>query len=354
MEDLSPLLSKLIKREALTEDEAVFATEAIASGNANEHQVAAFLVLLASKGETSVEIMAMAKVMRQHVLKPVIESDEPKGFKNVIDIVGTGGDGMDTINISTSAAILASACGAIVAKHGSTSVSSKSGSSDVISKLGVPLLGPEKVGSFLEKAGMCFLYAPKYHPAMKHVVPIRKALKVRSIFNILGPLLNPFGVKRMLLGVYSEDLLPIYADAVFKLGVEHALVVHGSGMDELNTLGPVKIVEVTKTGKRSFTLDPFKDLALPKCSLADLKGGSAEENAAAIRNLFSNNIPSGEEEKYARLGETVALNAGVGLFVSGKYDSIKAGVDAALTCLRAGKAEDQLKNLVTIGTSLQE
>mmetsp|Transcript_1051 Transcript_1051/g.1331 ORF Transcript_1051/g.1331 Transcript_1051/m.1331 type:complete len:356 (+) Transcript_1051:182-1249(+) len=333
-------LSTLIKGDSLSGEQTTAIMETIASGNAEAVQTGAFLVLLAAKGETIAEVKSMVEVMRKYAINVSIP------YK-VVDIVGTGGDGFNTVNISTSAAILSAACGAKVAKHGSTSVSSKSGSSDVLEKLGVAMCDPTTIAECIDKAGIGFMFAPKFHPAMKYVVPVRKALKVRTVFNIMGPLLNPAGAQRLMLGVYKPELLELYGNVLHGLGVEHALVVHGSGMDELNTLGPVQAVEVTpEKGVQKLTIDPL-ELGLAKGTLQDLQGGDAEENAAIIRKVFS-----GGENAKGTLAETIALNAAAVLYVYGMANSIKEGYEIAMTKLQEGSALNKLDEFVSISTSL--
>lgn len=245
------------------------------------------------------------------------------------------------VNISTSAAILSAACGAKVAKHGSTSVSSKSGSSDVLTELGIEMLAPSKIKACIDQVGIAFMLAPKFHPAMRHVVPVRKTLQVRTIFNIMGPLLNPAGAKRMMLGVYSPDLLDVYGQVLHGLGVEHALVVCGAmNMDELSTIGVAQAVEVTKEGITRLEIDPAK-MGIPAGTLDALRGGMPSENAKIIRNVFA----GGDAAKGA-LGQTIALNAGGVLYVYGLSQSIEEGYALAMDKLVAGEALTKLDEFV--------
>lgn len=243
------------------------------------------------------------------------------------------------MNISTSAAILAAACGAKVAKHGSTSVSSKSGSSDVLSELGVRMLSADSVKECVDTAGIAFMFAPKFHPAMKYVVPVRKALQVRTIFNIMGPLLNPAGAKRMMLGVYTPDLLQVYGQVLHGLGVEHALVVCGHGdMDELNAMGTAQAVEVTpEKGVQSVSIDPF-EIGLGKSTVDDLRGGEPKENAEIIRRCFA-----GGDGAKGPLAEAIALNAGAALYVYGIAKTVKEGFVVAMEKLETGEALEKLE-----------
>ncbi|GBG32783.1 Anthranilate phosphoribosyltransferase [Hondaea fermentalgiana] len=334
-------LEKLVRREDLAEAEAAAVMETIASGEAEDAQTAAFLALLAAKGETAAEIAALAGVMRKHAVHVKVE-----GGDKVVDVVGTGGDGHNTINISTSAAIVAAACGARVAKHGSKSVTSKSGSSDVLEKLGIALLGPAHISDCVQEAGIAFMFAPNFHPAMRHVVPIRRALKIRTIFNILGPLLNPAGAKRMMLGVYSPDLLDVYAEVVHKLGAEHALIVHCCGLDELAAVGVADAREVTPQGVQKITVDP-QAMGIAQCKIKDLEGGEPAENAAIIRDIFS-----GGDKAEGAVADTIALNAGAALYVYGLCDSVEAGYKTAIAKLQSGDVLATLDKFAETSTRL--
>ncbi|KAG7379840.1 anthranilate phosphoribosyltransferase [Phytophthora pseudosyringae] len=330
--ELSALLAKLTRREDLTDAEATFAVQHIASEKAAENPVGVgvLLALLAAKGESAAEVAAFAKHMRSEAVAVHVSSGRP-----TLDIVGTGGDGAHTVNLSTAAAVLAASCGALVAKHGNRSVSSRSGSADVLEELGVPMLKPEQVAPCLEEAQIAFMFAPNFHPAMRHVAPVRKAIGVRSVFNILGPLLNPTGCKRMVIGVYTPDLLDVFGEVLLALGVEHGLVVHCAGLDELNSIGPADVVEVRQGAEqplRRYELRP-EDVGVPAVTLEQLKGGDAAENAAILRKVFSGAVHS-----EGPVGDTIAYNAGAGLYVYGLADSIKSGYEMAKKQLSSGKA----------------
>lgn len=251
--------------------------------------------------------------------------------------MGTGGDGHNTVNISTSAAILAAAAGARVAKHGSVSVSSRSGSADVLSSLGIAMLPAASIGPCIARCGMAFMFAPLFHPAMSQVAPVRRALKIRTVFNILGPLLNPTGAQRLMLGVYAPALLDPYAQALAALGVKHALVVHCCGLDELAPIGVAEAREIDSTGSIS-TLEVDTSEWVPQCSIADLEGGEPSENADIIRSVFA-----GGEAAAGAVGHTIALNAGAALYVAGVDSSIRAGYEHAFRVLSEGGAALQLK-----------
>lgn len=334
--DLKAYLERLISGPgvALSCDEFEEVGGWVASGSVDAHQLAGFLVALAVRGESWEAVVGFARAMRAAAHGVRLGCGG-----RVQEIVGTGGDGQNTVNISTAAAVLAAACGVPVCKHGSVSVSSRSGSADVLAQLGVAHLGPAAIAPCMEQCGIAFMFAPLFHPAMAHVLPVRKALRVRTVFNILGPLLNPAGARHLLLGVYSPALLPLYARAVAALGVERALIVHtplpcGGGLDELATVAPAAAIEVCQGGEvlRELTIDSAA-WGVPQGTLADLRGGDPAENAAAISALLQ-----GGPGVDSHLGRTVALNAGAALYCFGAAQSIQEGYETALGVLRGGKA----------------
>jgi len=295
-------------------------------------------VLLRAKGETPDEVEGIVRTMRDHMT--AVDVDGP-----LLDIVGTGGDGAHTVNLSTTAAIVAASCGVRVAKHGNRSVSSKAGSADVLEVLGVKMLDPDRIASCIEEAGVAFMFAPKFHPAMKHVVPVRKSLGVRTIFNILGPLLNPAGADRLFLGVFSPHLLDIYGKVLHGLGVEHALVVHCCGLDELAPIGVAEAVEIRKGhGVKRIKIDTL-DMGIEKCTIADLRGGSKEVNAKIIREVLSG-------KRKDAIADTIALNAGAGLYVAGVASSIREGLKKAKHAMSSGLAMKQLNKWSDISIRL--
>jgi anthranilate phosphoribosyltransferase len=334
MATLKPFLEKLIARQDLTHAEASAAMEIIATGRSTEVQTSAFLVLLRSKGETTEEISGMVKVMRKHSAPVPVP---PADLLSLLDIVGTGGDEAYTVNLSTTAAILAAACGAKVAKHGNRSVGSQAGSADVLEVLGVDMLDPEHIVPCLKSTGIAFMFAPKFHPAMCHIMSVQRSLGVRTIFNILGPLLNPAGAQRIILGVFSPHLLSIYGSVLHRLGVEHALVVHCCGLDELAPIGVAKAVEVTSAGVVARDINPML-MGISKCTIADLRGGSKEVNAEILTDVMK----GGPGAKGA-IADTVALNAGAGLYVAGLCSSIEEGYREALKTLQSGAAFKKLQ-----------
>jgi len=318
---LKTIIETLMERRDLTRAEAEAGCRAVIAG-VDPCQTAAFLVLLRAKGETPAEVAGMVTAMRSHMV--TVDAGGP-----VVDIVGTGGDGHHTVNFSTAASVVVAACGTKVAKHGNRSVSSQCGSADVLEELGVTIALPAAgVESCLAEAGIAFMFAPGFHPAMKNVVPVRKALGVRTVFNILGPLLNPAASQRALIGVYSEGMVSLMANALFELGVEMVMVVHCGGLDELAPIAVATVATVTPTGVQMGTIDPFA-LGFAKCTIADLKGGTRVENAAILRQVLSG-------EMSGPVSDTVVLNAGAGLFVAGAATSVADGCARAAEAIKAG------------------
>ena len=259
----------------------------------------------------------------------------------LLDIVGTGGDGACTINLSTCSAILAAACGAKVTKCGNRSVSSACGAADVLEALGLDLeLDLDDVTKCIDDVGLGFLFAPKNHPSMRFVAPVRKALGVRTAFNLLGPLTNAAGAQRVVIGVFDERLVDLLAGALERIGVvEHAVVIHGVGLDEISPLGPCTVMELKKSGetydRTEWTLDPL-DYGIPRCTLEDLVGGDADFNAKALRSCLEAN----PETDACR--DAIALNAGMGLYVYGAADDVKSGIDLAYEGLKTGAGLEKM------------
>lgn len=370
--DLRPYLERLINKEELTQDEAYSIAIACTEGKLDNHQLAALLVLLAHTGETWNVVAGFALAMRQKCT--LVRTSTP-----VAEIVGTGGDGFHTVNISTGAAILVAACDVPIAKHGNISVSSKSGSADVLKALNIALLPPSSILPCLEQANIAFMYAPLFHPAMKYVLPVRSSLKVRTIFNILGPLLNPALSTAMVLGVFTPRLLSVYARAVIALSKsekEHietntssssssdhgirALIVHCCGMDEIAPIGVTQAIEVFPDGSmKEYSIDPL-DFGIPRCSITDLQGGTPEENAIILRSLLEGKpytLPHQTTSPATLpadtpLGQTLALNAGAVLYVYGKVASLKEGYQEAYQRLKTGEGGKQLEKWSQISQSL--
>ena len=301
-------------------------------GEANDIQKAGWLTAMHTKGETPEELAACIQVMRDGAVK--VQSSDA----NAIDIVGTGGDGHHTYNISTSSAFVAAGAGVSVAKHGNRAFSSKSGSADVLSHLGINTqITPEKMAECLKEIGMTFLFAPLLHPAVKHTIEVRKTLGVRTLFNLLGPMCNPAGVRRGLIGVYSEKYARVMAESAAVLGVDHMLFAHGQdGMDEISICAPTKIFEVKGSEVSEYTIAP-EDFGLSTATHEDIRGGEPQENADALRSLLK-----GEKSAYRN---AVLLNAGAGIYSSGKADSLESGIKMATESIDSGSALSILDKL---------
>src|SRR6266849_257757 len=279
---IQELLGSLLDGRDLTRDEARVAMHEIMRGEATQAQIAGFLVALRAKGETADEITGCAEAMREHVL-PVRPTRS-----DLVDTAGTGGDGKHTLNISTAAALVAAAAGAGVAKHGNRAASSQTGSADVLEALGFELdLAPERIAQSIDELGFGFMFAQAHHPAMKHAAPVRRELGTRTVFNVLGPLTNPAQARALMLGVYAPTLVRPIAEALAQLGARRAFVVHGAGgIDELSPIGPSLVCEVVDGDVRRREIDPL-DLGVERCDPDELRGGSAEENALKIREVFA-------------------------------------------------------------------
>jgi len=323
---LKQTLEKLCMRIDLSSKESKSALQAI-FGGANSYQTAAFLMLMRSKGETVEELFGMIEGMKELMVRVSVKNP-------LLDIVGTGGDGAHTLNISTASAILAASCGVKVAKHGNRSVSSLCGSADVLEALGIDIIASkESVARSIEELGIGFLFAPEYHPALKQLKELRKGLGTRTLFNLIAPFLNPASPEHFMIGVYREELLETAAELLARLNTRRSLVFHGNGLDELTCLGPVQAIEVSDGELRPCTLDPEK-FGLRRCCLEDLKGKDAVYNAQKIREAFN-----GEESPFA---ETIALNAGVAMHLYGKTSSIQEGIAEAKRHLQEKKASELL------------
>ncbi|MEM1182299.1 MAG: anthranilate phosphoribosyltransferase [Acidobacteriota bacterium] len=305
-------------------------------GELSEVMKSALLVGLLMKGEAVSEIAGAAAAMRGRVRRI------PHGEARVIDTCGTGGDGKGTFNVSTAAALVAASAGAKVAKHGNRSVSSRSGSADVLAALGVRIdLEPEEAGRALSEVGIAFLFAPRLHPAMKEVMPVRKELGVRTIFNVLGPLTNPVGATRQLMGVYAAQLVEPLAHVLKELGAEHAMVVHGAdGLDEITVTGPTHVAEVKDGEVRTFELEPG-DLGVERAPESTLLGGEPEENAEMFARLV--------DGEAGPLLEITVANAGAALYVSGVARDLRDGVERARATIASGDARSTLDALRRFG-----
>jgi anthranilate phosphoribosyltransferase len=335
MISMRDILLKLSRREDLTRDEAREAFELIMSGEASEAQIGGLLVGLASKGSTVEELIGAATVMRE---KAVAVACSPEDGV-VLDTCGTGGDVKGTFNISTAAAIIAAACGVRVVKHGNRSASSKSGSADVLEKLGVKLeLSPQQMSKCLEQANICFAFARSHHPAMKHVAPARTSLAIPTIFNLLGPLTNPGKAKHQLLGVFAPELTDRLATVLQGLGSKRAWVVHAlDGLDEISTMGPTRVSELRDGHVYSRTIDPA-EIGLSYARLSDLQVHSVDEAAESLRRIFSG-------EKGPRY-DIAALNAAAALVVAERSADLPQGLKLAREALDGGRAKQTLETLI--------
>lgn len=331
------VLQKLTAKEDLTYEEAYSLILAIKNDELSEVQIGGFQVALLMKGPTITEITAIAQAMRDHCEKisPRVEAD-------LMDTCGTGG-GLSTFNISTAVALVAAAAGIPVAKHGSRSISSLSGSADVLEALGVEInLSPPAVESIIERVGICFIYAPLFHPVMHKVLPPEQALGIKTIFyTIIGPLINPAAANRHILGVYKPELLDVVTQVALSLGYKHALFVHGlDGLDEISLLGKTRINEIHDGVIKSYEISP-EDFGLTRCTLEEIYTGTPEQNAAVIRDVFSG------RDRGARR-EAVIINAAGALYVGGKAVSLAEGVALAGEIIDSGAAQEKLNQLILV------
>ncbi len=334
-------IRSVIEGKHLDRDTTHEVFSALMDGQFSDVQKAALLTALRMKGETVEEITGAAMAMRQRVTPLDVD-----GLR-LVDTCGTGGDGHGTFNISTTAALVAAAAGATVAKHGNRAVSSVCGSADVLAALGVRIdLDASQMSQVLRSTGISFLFAPKLHPAMGSVAGVRRELGVRTIFNVLGPLTNPAFAKRQVLGVYSEHLVELLAKVLLALGSEHALVVHSrDGMDEISVSAPTLVCEVRDGALRTYEISP-QQLGLRDHTLEELRGGVAEENAAIIRAILDGGPGAGRD--------VVLANAGAALYVSGDAASLADGVRLAAETIDSGRAKAKLEELVTNTNSAAE
>ncbi|MDF1846123.1 MAG: anthranilate phosphoribosyltransferase [Parvibaculaceae bacterium] len=334
MTDFKSLIAKVADGHALSSGDAEAAFDAMMSGEATSGQIGAFLMALRVRGETVDEITAGAKIMRSKAVQVPAPS-------NAIDTCGTGGDASGTYNISTAASFAVAACGVPVAKHGNKALSSKSGSAEVLEKLGVKLdIGPDQIRRCIDEAGIGFMFAPAHHSAMKHVGPTRAELGTRTIFNLLGPLSNPAGAKFQVVGVFDDKWVEPLAHVLKNLGSTRVWIMHGSdGLDELTTTGLSRVAELKDGNVSTFEVTPEK-VGLPRAAAADLKGGDPDENTAALLRLLD-----GETGAYR---DIVALNAAASLVVAGKAPTLKDGVQMAGDAIASGAAKAALDKLVAV------
>lgn len=325
---------KLSQKQDLSSEEAEAVMNEIMSGETSPVQTSAYLTALSLKGETIDEITASAKGMRAHCIKLLHDMD-------VLEIVGTGGDGANSFNISTTAALVIAAGGVPVAKHGNRAASSKCGAADVLEALGVNIgISPEKSTELLKKINICFLFAQNYHIAMKYVAPIRKELGIRTVFNILGPLSNPAGANRELMGVYDASLVEPLAQVMGKLGVTHGMVVYGQDkLDEISLSAPTTVCEIRNGWFQKYEINP-EQFGYTYCKKQDLAGGTPQENAEITKAILQ-----GKEKGPKR--QAVCLNAGAAFYIGGKADNIADGVRLAESLIDSGAAFGKLQNFIT-------
>ncbi|MCL1041412.1 MULTISPECIES: anthranilate phosphoribosyltransferase [Shewanella] len=339
MNERQPILDRLYQGHAISREDTKILFGDIVQGEMDPVTMAGMLVAMKMRGETIDEISGAADALLQ-AAKPFPTPSDTTRAQGVVDIVGTGGDGHNTINISTTSAFVAAAAGAKVAKHGNRSVSSKSGSSDLLAQFGIDLtMAPEIARDCLDDLGLCFLFAPHYHGGVRHAVPVRQALKTRTLFNVLGPLINPARPDYMLLGVYDEKLVRPICDVLKALDVKRAMVVHGSGLDEVAIHGDTLVCELQQGTIREYRLTP-EQLGLHQTSIEALCGGDPQENAEITRAILQGN------GKLAHT-EAVAANAGCALYVAGLSDTPAQGVALALEILKHGKAYSLLEQLAS-------
>jgi len=326
-------LSQIIRRQNLSESQMADMMDTVLTGNATEAQIGAMMAALATKGETFEELAGAAQAMRKNARR-IQATGAP-----VVDTCGTGGDGLNTFNISTTTAFVVAGAGVTVAKHGNRSVSSKCGSADVLESLGIKLeTPPEIVEEAIQEVGIGFMFAPLYHSAMKYAIKPRQELGVRSIFNMLGPLTNPASAGCQLLGVFAPQLTEMFAQALKLLGVQSAMVVHGhDGLDEISVCSPSRVSELRDGMVRTYDIDPeqyFGRLARPE----EMVGGDAAENAAITRGILSGQTGAGRD--------VVLINAGAALFAASKVDDIRAGIEMAAAVIDQGEAMAKLDGLI--------
>ncbi len=331
---MKSFIAKIASGASLSRDEAYAAFDLLMSGAATPAQMGGFLLGLRVRGETLDEITGAVEVMRAKMLRVDAPTD-------AIDIVGTGGDGSGSLNISTAAAFVAAGAGVKVAKHGNRALSSRSGAADTLQALGVQIdLTPQAISRCIEQAGIGFMFAPAHHAAMKHVGPVRVELGTRTIFNLLGPLSNPAGVRRQMMGVFALSWIEPLAQVLGRLGTTHAWVVHGcEGLDEITTAGETHVVEWTHGQIRRFSVTP-EEVGLTRSSHEALKGGDASYNANALRRLLA-----GEFGAYR---DAVLMNAGAGLVIADRVGSLADGVQMAAQALDSGAAQQALDRLILL------
>jgi anthranilate phosphoribosyltransferase len=337
MDDLKSIIGKVATGASLSRDEAASAFDAVMSGEATPSQMGGLLMALRVRGETVDEITGAVSAMRSKMLRVTAPPE-------AVDIVGTGGDGSGSVNVSTCAAFITAGAGVPVAKHGNRALSSRSGAADVLTSLGVKIdLRPDQVGRCVQECGIGFMFAPAHHPAMKNVGPTRVELATRTIFNLLGPLSNPAGVKRQMVGVFSRQWVLPLAQVLKNLGSDSVWVVHGSdGLDEITLTGPTFVSALQNGEIRTFEVTP-EDAGLPRCAAEGLRGGDADANAVALQSVLDG-MPSPYRD-------VALLNAAAALVVAGRAKDLKEGVAIGTKSIDSGAANARLKHLIAVSNS---
>lgn len=337
--NIQAAVNALINKQDLTSEQMQAVMHTIMTGEATPAQIGGFLVALRCKGETVTEITAAALVMRELSAKVEVSGDY------LVDTCGTGGDGSKTFNVSTAAAIVAAAAGCQVAKHGNRSITSNSGSADVLEQAGVNLaLSAEQVSQCVAQCGLGFMFAPNHHSAMKHAIGSRKELAVRTVFNVLGPLTNPASAPNQVMGVFSAELTETMAKVLKQLGSQHVMVVHAEdGLDELSIASPTQVSELKDGEINTYTITP-EELGLPKGNLSDIAVNSAAESLAMINDLLNNQASTALN--------MVALNAGASIYVAGKADTLKAGIELAQSVIANGSALAKFEEFIKISNTV--
>ena len=332
---MKELISKIVGGKNLTAEEAESAMKTIMSGNSNEVEISSFLTALRMKGEASEEIASFAKIMREFAARI-----EPQVEGTLVDVCGTGGDMLNTFNISTTSMFVVAGAGIPIAKHGNRALTSKSGSADVLEELGVNLNSDfDKIKESIEKVGIGFMFAPMHHSAMKHVMLVRKQLGFRTVFNILGPLTNPANARAQLMGVFDPALTETLANVFKILGLERAVVAHGDpGLDELSTLGKTKVSELKDGEVNTYFIKP-EEFGLSIAREEDIAGGSVKDNAKILTDILSG-------EDTGPRSDITLLNAAAGILVGGVADNLTEGMEVAKDSLESGKAQKKLEELV--------
>lgn len=339
------VLGQLLERHDLTQSTMLYVMRQVMSGELTPVQISAFLIALRAKGETVDEIAAAAMVMRELSTKVDIQDT-----RHLIDTCGTGGDGIQTFNVSTVCAFVAAAAGAKVAKHGGRSVSSTCGSADVLEALGVNVnQSPNQVATCVNEIGIGFMFAPNHHSAMKHAAPVRRELGVRTLFNLLGPMTNPATARRQVMGVFDKSLTGKLAQVLQKLGSEHVLVVHGAdGMDEISFTGDTFVAELKNDQVTEYVLNPSQ-LGLGVHSLKDIQIQNAEESKAMILDVLNGKAGN---QKSSAARDIVLMNAGAAIYVAGVVSSLQAGVEKAAEVIDNGTALEKLNQLITLSNKV--